>query len=69
MLEAWQDATTSFVIVEPDDAEEQFDEIGAPPPASPDHEGDLEKFCGRPATAVELGRGFGRALGRLFYGK
>lgn len=59
--------TTSFVKVQHEDGEEQFDTEGAPPP-SPDSDNDIDTFLARHSPSVALGKGFGAALGRLFLG-
>lgn len=59
---------TSFVRIEYEDAEEQFDEDGAPLP-SPDSDDYLDKFLGHSPSPVKLDTGFGRALGHLISGR
>ncbi|ERF76160.1 hypothetical protein EPUS_01494 [Endocarpon pusillum Z07020] len=65
LIEALKDAT-SFVKVEHEDTEEQFDEDGAPTPGS-DNDEDSDGCLDRSQTPVKLGTGFGLALGRLLF--
>ncbi|KAF7505716.1 hypothetical protein GJ744_000482 [Endocarpon pusillum] len=65
LIEALKDAT-SFVKVEHEDAEEQFDEDGAPTADSHSDE-DSDKCLDRSQSQVKLGTGFGLALGRLLF--
>ena len=67
LIEALQDAT-SFVLVEHEDAEEQFDEEGTPL-LTPDSDEVVDNFLARSPSSVTLGKEFVVALGRLFLGK
>ena len=65
LIEALKDAT-SFVKVEHEDAEEQFDEDGAPTLDSDSGE-DSDKCLDRSLSPAKLGTGFGLALGGLLF--
>lgn len=65
LIEALKDAT-SFVKIEHEDAEEQFDEDGAPTPHS-DSDEDSDKCLDHSLSPVKLGTEFGLALGRLLF--
>ncbi len=66
LLEALKDAT-SFVRIEHEDAEEQFDEEGASTLDGESDE-DMDKCLDRSLSPVKLSTEFGLALGRLFFG-
>jgi hypothetical protein len=60
LIQALKDAT-SFVMVEHEDAEEQFNDKGGPSTIA-DNDDEIDEFVARHSSPVKLGQGYGVAL-------